>query len=242
MALLVPLAPPAAAGNALILHIVMTLVLFVLCGAVHEAAHAWAALRCGDPTARDLGRLTLNPLPHIDPVMTILVPGLMLWVSNGQMAFGGAKPVPVMFNRLRNPWADMSAVALAGPFSNLLLGLLFMLLWKVMVVTGWYMDAAPTDVLRASQLLPQVLEKAVIFNLVLFVFNLVPIPPLDGSRVMAWALPPGLREPYVALERWGIFIVFGMLLWWPAFKSFLWETVRILMGWLETVVTLGGQW
>ncbi|MCA9764764.1 MAG: site-2 protease family protein, partial [Gemmatimonadetes bacterium] len=100
---------------------------------IHEAAHAFVAWRCGDSTAKDLGRMTLDPLPHIDPMMTVLVPGLMWFMSGGTMMFGGAKPVPVDYRRLRHPLRDMMYVALAGPISNFLLALVFLLVWKLLV-------------------------------------------------------------------------------------------------------------
>jgi Zn-dependent protease len=168
----------------------------VLSLTLHEAAHAWVADRRGDPTARELGRVTLNPLPHIDLFMTILVP-LMLYLMRAPV-FGGAKPVPVNYHRLKNPLSDMTLVALAGPFTNLVLAAVFLLAWKAAVYTGGY---------EANMLLPKVLYASSWVNVVLAIFNLFPIPPLDGSRVMAWLLPSSLREAYVSLERFGLLIV-----------------------------------
>ena len=222
------------------LNVVLTIVLLVICLSVHEAAHAWVAWKCGDSTAKDLGRITLNPLPHIDPFMTILLPAFLMWQTG--FIFGGAKPVPVSFHRLRHPWRDMSFVALAGPVSNLLLALLFIFAWHFFVSTGFYNGAGLSESARQHDLLPQVLRQAVIFNLVLTVFNLVPIPPLDGSRVMAYMLPPGVRGPYVSLERFGLLIVFGLVFLSPAFNSFLGGTVDQLLTALDSLVTLGGRW
>src|SRR5258705_5625791 len=136
--------------------LVMTLVLLVICLGIHEAAHGWVALKCGDPTARDLGSITLNPMPHIDPVMTILLPTL-LYLSPVHMIFGGAKPVPVSFHRLRHPWRDMSLVALAGPMSNFLLAIFFVVAFKFFVRTGFYNGAAPYVDDRSADFLPQIL-------------------------------------------------------------------------------------
>jgi Zn-dependent protease len=184
-----------------IVQIVATISLLVVSLGIHEAAHAWVAFRCGDGTAKALGRLTINPVAHIDPFMTILLP-LLLVVSGSPFLFGGAKPVPVNPHNLRHPMRDMMLVALAGPAANVVLACLFALAWKGLVYTDAY---AP------SALLPRVMGQAMTFNLVLAIFNMIPIPPLDGSRVMAWLLPVSVRETYVGLERFGMLIVFGLL-------------------------------
>jgi Zn-dependent protease len=168
---------------------------------IHEAAHAFVAWRCGDSTAKDMGRMTLDPIPHIDPFMTILVPAVM-YLTTGFM-FGGAKPVPVVFQRLRHPLRDMSLVAIAGPLSNFLLAIIFMLVWKLLVfVFGFGTSEVVTLVMAAS----------VKWNLLLAAFNLIPIPPLDGSRVMTWLLPPSLREGYSSLERYGMLILVALMM------------------------------
>jgi Zn-dependent protease len=220
---------------------ILSLVLFVICLGIHEAAHAWVALKCGDPTGRDLGRITLNPIPHIDPFMTIILPGLFLLSKSG-ILFGGAKPVPVNFHRLRHPWRDMSLVALAGPVSNLCLAVIFMVAWRFFLDTGYYNDASDSPIMRQEDLLPQVLWSAVSFNVLLAVFNLVPIPPLDGSRVMAWILPPGVREPYVAMERYGLLIVFGLATFSSGFINLMHTTMTALTTLLARIVSLGGLW
>ncbi len=229
-----------AAGEIDPVQLVLTIVLLVISLSVHEAAHGWVAWKCGDPTAKDLGRITLNPIPHIDPFMTIVLPAIMLYTSG--FVFGGAKPVPVNFHRLRHPWRDMSLVALAGPGSNLLLAVFFLIAWKFFITTGWYNNAAELAILRDQDLLPQILSKAVFFNVLLTVFNLVPIPPLDGSRVMAWLLPPALREPYGHLERWGILIVFGLVFLSPGFNALLHSSMYGIIRLLDRIVSLGGVW
>jgi Zn-dependent protease len=231
---------PAIGPDTGTIGIILSIVLLVICLGIHEAAHAWVAWKCGDSTGKDLGRITLNPIPHIDPFMTIILPAFMVWQTG--FLFGGAKPVPVNFHRLRHPWRDMSLVALAGPFSNLLLALFFLVAWKFFVSTGFYHDAAASMYTRQDDLLPQVLESTVHFNILLTVFNLVPIPPLDGSRVMAWILPPGVREPYVALERYGLLIVFGLVFLVPGFSHLLQSTMHSVLVGLEKLVSLGGLW
>jgi len=184
--------------------VVLALLLLIFSLALHEVAHGWVALQCGDTTARDLGRLTLNPLPHVDPVMTVILP-VVFYYSMG-FFFGGAKPVPVAFHRLRHPWRDMMFVAIAGPFTNLLLAIFFFFLLAILLGQGMY---------ERNQRLPEVLEAVVHFNILLAVFNLIPIPPLDGSRVMAWLLPAGMRNSYLAVERFGLVLIFGLIFLGP---------------------------
>lgn len=211
--------------------IVLSLAFLVISLGVHEAAHGWVALKCGDTTARDLGRITLNPIAHIDPIMTIVVPVILL-MTVGFM-FGGAKPVPVNFHRLKNPYRDMALVALAGPISNILIAMLFLLARKVVVFDlGLWEPGVLGD---------QVLETVIVFNLLLAVFNMVPIPPLDGSRVMAWLLPAQLRQPYQMLESFGLFVIIALFML-PAFQHFLLRGIELAYDFIRIVVTLGGAW
>lgn len=170
---------------------------------VHETAHGWAAKRLGDPTAQRLGRLTLNPLKHIDPVGTILVPGLLLFFS--PIIFGWAKPVPVTWENLRHPKRDMALVAVAGPASNLLMALF----WAGFIKIGTVLPAAAQAVA-----LPMVYmgSAGVVINIVLMVLNLLPIPPLDGGRVLSGLLPDPLAWQLGRLERYGMFILLGLVL------------------------------
>ncbi len=236
-----PVTPIAAMDQAGILAMVLSLALLALSLGIHEAAHAWAALKCGDPTGRDMGRLTLNPIPHIDLWWTILLPGLLYFTTNGRFVFGGAKPVPVDFHRLRNPWRDMSFVAFMGPFSNLVLVGVFIALWKFFVETGYYNGAADNLFDRQEQLLPTVMETAARFNALLFVFNLIPVPPLDGSRIMTWLLPANMRQPYNSIGLFGIVGVV-LLMQWDPFAYQIVRLMRIILSGAETVVTLGGLW
>jgi Zn-dependent protease len=197
----------------------------------HEAAHAWVALKRGDTTGRDLGRITLNPIPHIDPVMSILIPGMLI-LSGSQFLFGGAKPVPVNFYNLRSPFRDMALVALAGPLSNFLIALLLFPILHGLERSGAY----------EGKLLLEILEQTIHWNLLLSAFNLLPIPPLDGSRVMAWILPRSLRAPYNALEPFGLFLVFGLLWFVPQISYFVLDTIDAMDGLIRWIGTLGGAW
>jgi Zn-dependent protease len=217
----------------------LSLALLAISLGVHEAAHAWSAWRCGDPTARNLGRMTINPIPHIDLMWTIVIPAFFLLTSG--FLFGGAKPVPVDFRRLRHPLRDMSLVALAGPASNLLLAILFLFLANFFLGTGWYNGAAETPFERTRDLLPMVLHGAVGMNILLFVFNLIPIPPLDGSRVLTWILPEGLRPSYAAIGPFGLAIVFALMLWGPL-GSFVAQAQRVVFRLIDGIVPSMGAW
>ena len=166
----------------------------------HEAAHAYAAWKLGDNTALAQGRVTFNPLKHIDPFGTILLPAMLLFMR-APFLFGWAKPVPVNFAALRNPRLGMIIVAAVGPAINLALAvasaLLFHLLW---LVPG-------TGVAWAGKML----SNSIILNLVLAVFNMLPIPPLDGGRVAVGLLPPALGRPLARLERYGMLILIGVI-------------------------------
>lgn len=223
------------------LGIALVIVLLIVCLGVHEAAHAWVAWKCGDSTARDLGRLTLNPIAHVDLFMTIILPAILIYTTG--FVFGGAKPVPVDFHRLRNPWRDMSLVAFAGPFSNFLLAILFAVVWKFLVQTGFYIDASPLEIdrLRADRL-PQIIRTAVLFNVILAVFNMVPIPPLDGSRIMAWLLPSSLRPAYLQIERFGLMVIVLLIFFVPGFKVLLLRWMDGVMFVVEEIASLGGLW
>lgn len=204
--------------------------LLVLSLTFHEAAHAWAAWRLGDPTAKRMGRLTLNPLPHIDPVMTILVPTILA-LTTGYL-FGGARPVPVDPRNFKSPHRSNALVALAGPLSNILLALVGLFVLRVLANTGAF----------DGKLLPLILTYFVMFNVILAVFNAVPIPPLDGSRVVTWLLPPPLRASYNALEGIGIFLIFGLLVFVPGARQLLGTVMSACVEFLDRVVSLGGVW
>jgi len=214
--------------------IAVVLAILILSLGIHEAAHGWVALLRGDTTARDLGRITLNPLPHIDPMMTVVLPLLMYFSSGGQFMFGGAKPVPVNFYNLRHPWRDMALVALAGPLSNFLLGVFFFLCLKVVVyeLHLWEQDTIGE----------RILQQALGYNLLLAAFNLLPIPPLDGSRIMTWLLPDGMRQAYNGLERFGLILVLVLVNLVPPVKALVYSTMDSMFRVIQTIVTFGGAW
>ncbi|RYF73497.1 MAG: site-2 protease family protein [Comamonadaceae bacterium] len=169
---------------------------------VHEAAHGYVARYFGDDTAWTLGRVTLNPLKHIDPLGTILMPLLLYVATSGNFLFGYAKPVPVNFAQLRHPKRDMIWVALAGPASNFIQAIAWAVLWVTMVGFG----VQETFFLRMAQ-------AGVLVNLVMWAFNLFPLPPLDGGRVLAGLLPQGSAQNLFArIEPFGFFIVMGLVL------------------------------
>jgi Zn-dependent protease len=225
-----------------LLELAFVLTFLVISLGIHEASHAMVADWCGDPTAKDLGRITLNPIAHIDPFMTVLLPAVMFIASHGQMVFGGAKPVPVSYHRLRHPLRDMMLVALAGPASNFLLAVVFILAWKASVYLGGFQPAHYDRYgdLVQGQLLPNVLEKSIRLNLLLAAFNMLPIPPLDGSRVMTWLLPAPLRTGYVALERIGILLVMAVWYMVPGLKYFVWTGVEEMKQLIDMFT--GGKW
>lgn len=181
---------------------------------LHEAAHAYAAKYFGDLTAYAQGRMSLNPARHIDPVGTVLIP-LGLALLSSPFIFGYAKPVPVDFSRLRNPKKQMAWVALAGPMANLLMAFLWMLSYALMQSAG-----------VGEIFFLEVAEAGVKINLILFAFNLFPLPPLDGGRIMTSILPNRYAFRFSRLEPYGFFIVLGLMM------------LNLLAYWMVPVMTL----
>lgn len=172
----------------------------------HEVAHGWVADRLGDPTARNSGRLTINPVSHIDIFGTILMPLLLFMLTNGRMLFGYAKPVPINPYNFRNPKRGMALSSLAGPGVNILMAAVCSILLRTVmpIMEGllpqpvWEWFAVPTGLM---------LEYSIIINVVLAVLNMIPIPPLDGSRVVYWLLPEEYGKAYYSLEPYGTIIL-----------------------------------
>jgi Zn-dependent protease len=167
---------------------------------LHEVAHGWMANRLGDNTAKVLGRITLNPLKHIDLIGTILVPLLIAILSNFQFVFGWAKPVPINWGQLRNPRRDMAFVAAAGPLSNLIMAIL----WAACLKIGILLKPETSNVALFMALTGQA---GITINLVLAFLNLLIIPPLDGSRILASFLKPKLAMNYLRLDNYGFLIL-----------------------------------
>ncbi len=185
-------------------HLILALPILLFSVIVHEVAHGWVALRCGDPTARDAGRLTLNPLPHIELFSTILLPALCL-ISRLGFFIASARPVPVNPQLLRGGERDHLKVTLAGPFSNFLLALAAALLALLAAALNREADSAT---LAAGIVL---LNSAVAINLILFNFNLLPLPPLDGSWVLFHFLPAAWKGGFLRLQRHGFLLLIALL-------------------------------
>jgi Zn-dependent protease len=168
---------------------------------LHEAAHAYAAQRLGDPTAAMLGRVTLNPLTHIDPVGTILLPLLLYFSTSGAFLFGYAKPVPVRFDQLRHPKRDMIWVALAGPGANLIQALLWGVLLYLLAGSG-----------VNERFFVEMCKAGMLTNVVMFAFNLFPLPPLDGGRILVGLLPWRQAVLFSRIEPFGFFIVMALVI------------------------------
>ncbi|MBS7348577.1 MAG: site-2 protease family protein [Comamonas sp.] len=198
---------------------------------IHEAAHGYAARFFGDPTAHRLGRITLNPLKHIDPVGTVLMPALLYLATSGAFLFGYAKPVPVNFGNLRHPKRDMVWVALAGPASNFVQALA----WALLLLVLGVMQVQERFFLEMA-------SAGIFVNLILWAFNLLPLPPLDGGRVLVGLLPYGAALQLQRLERYGMVIVLVLVFtgvvrtYWisplmQAGKAAIWQLLQPLV-WL----------
>lgn len=186
-------------------HLIQTVLVYALpvlfAITLHEAAHGYAARHFGDNTAAMMGRITLNPMKHIDPVGTILMPLLLYFATSGAFLFGYAKPVPVRFDKLRNPKRDMIWVALAGPAANLLQALLWGALMYVLLAAD-----------LSERFFLEMCRAGVLVNVVMFALNLFPLPPLDGGRILVGLLPWKQASMLARVEPWGFFIVMALIL------------------------------
>ncbi len=199
---------------------------------VHEAAHGYAARYFGDSTAYALGRITLNPIKHIDPIGTIAMPLLLYFSTGGAFLFGYAKPVPVRFGNLRNPKRDMIWVALAGPGVNLIQALLWGVLFYLVLGAG-----------INERFFIEMCKAGMLVNIVMFVFNLFPLPPLDGGRILVGLLPYRQAELVSRVEPYGFFIVMGLVvagvlgnLWMRPLMGFTYGFIEALLTPLSMLV------
>ena len=198
------------------MNIVLKIVLYappvLLSIILHEVMHGYVAYLLGDDTAKSQGRLTLNPLKHVDPVGTIILP-LLLILTGSKVLFGWAKPVPVNIYKTRNPKQAMGITALAGPMTNLALAVVALVLFRIFNLH----DDLERYILfgKPAGFLTQSLLMLLVINVVLAVFNLIPIPPLDGGRVVTWLLPYEQARAFARLERYGMLIIFGLVFFDP---------------------------
>jgi len=194
----------------------------------HEVAHGWVANRLGDPTARDLGRLTLNPIPHIDLIGTIIMPLMLFLLTDGRMLFGYAKPVPINPHNFKDPKKGMALSSLAGPGVNIVMAVICSILLRVVMAglegkmpeTVWSWFATPVTLM---------LGYGIIINVVLAVLNMIPIPPLDGSRVVYWLLPDRQAAMYYRLEPYGTFILMALIMF-GVLGKIMTPVIRPLLG------------
>lgn len=196
---------------------------------VHEVAHGWVAKKLGDPTAMMLGRLTLNPIKHIDPIGTIVVPVALLLL--GGFIFGWAKPVPVTWENLKNPKRDMALVAIAGPLANLMMAILWALVMKLGFVLGGSFDFLVWPLIYMG-------GAGITINIVLMLLNLLPIPPLDGGRVLAGILPGPWAWKLSRIEPYGFMIIVALLMTGMLGKI-LGPPLQLLQGWLFALAGVG---
>ena len=193
---------------------------------VHEAAHGYAARHFGDRTAELQGRITLNPLKHIDPVGTVLMPLLLYFATSGAFLFGYAKPVPVNFGRLRHPKRDMVWVALAGPVSNLAQAVAWVALGYLLVALG-----------VEERFFLEMTRAGLMVNLVMFAFNLFPLPPLDGGRILVGLLPMRQALLVSRVEPWGFFIVMALVITGVVGNLWLRPLMALTAGLIHTLLT-----
>ncbi len=213
-----------------IAHLIQTVLIYALpvlfAITVHEAAHGYAARHFGDNTAAMMGRITLNPIKHIDPIGTILMPLLLYFATSGTFLFGYARPVPVRFDRLRHPKRDMVWVALAGPGANLLQALL----WAVLMYVLLGLDVNERFFLEMC-------KAGVLVNVVMFAFNLFPLPPLDGGRILIGLLPWRYAALLARVEPWGFFVVMALVILGVVSTLWMQPIMALTYGLLDILLT-----
>ena len=193
---------------------------------LHEAAHGYAAQHFGDNTAAMMGRVTLNPFAHIDPMGTVLMPLLLYFSTGGAFLFGYAKPVPVRFDRLRHPKTDMSWVALAGPAANLVQALLWGAATYLLISNG-----------ISERFFLEMCKAGLLTNVVMFAFNLFPLPPLDGGRILVGLLPWRQAVWVSRIEPWGFFVVMGLVITGVVSALWMQPLMHLTFGLIELILS-----
>ncbi len=194
-------------------NIIIMIIVLLFSVVFHEVSHGWVAYRLGDDTAHKMGRLTLNPIPHIDPYMTVLLPLILGFMTGWRVMFGGAKPVPVNPYNFKNPKKGMAITAAAGPVSNLILIAASVILFRILLILGFVekYDVQKRFFTNEMNFIDAFFVYAVLINTVLMVFNLIPIPPLDGSKVIMGFMSYEQAAKYESFSRYGMYVLIGLL-------------------------------
>ena len=216
-----------------ILQMIVAIAVFIFSVMVHENAHGLAAERFGDPTARELGRITLNPIPHIDPIGTVLMPALMMF--SGIPLIGWAKPVPVNSANFRNPVVHDAYVAAAGPISNFILALAGTVLYIMVLLFYKHVPGLHESGGNSLMFFRALFQNLIIINCVLGIFNLIPIPPLDGHWILIRYLPPRYAELFASIRPYGFFILI-VLLWTGVLGWIITIPMQFIAGGLLNIV------
>ncbi len=212
-----------------IIDLILFIAILLFSSAFHETAHAWVAYRCGDETAYRMGRISFNPLVHICPFNTIILPALLYFTVG--FIFGGAKPVPIVPMNLRKPDRDLALSSAAGPISNMILAI-FSVVILLVFKKIFGMFSLSTLSIDIRIIIVHILTNIILLNLILAFFNLIPIPPLDGSRILRYVIPV-LRDLYDSMDTFGLIILIMLLNFFPELLGFILNLVKIVWKFIE---------